>query len=164
MLIGRGINTQPLSSRLAFRINALHGPSWQITHGGLSIASASAKRSGRILWRHTCGVKRKASISGGMFAALWKSLPSPTPPDFAAGCDITLICGPAHLSNLAAYKEAIVHKVFVLALLGSLFLIPAAAQQPPANTANPLSTWLRGAYIGNRNNIMKSAEKMPEEN
>jgi uncharacterized damage-inducible protein DinB len=41
-------------------------------------------------------------------------------------------------------------------------VIPALAQtgQPPAN---PLSTWLRGAYMGNRNNILRSAEKMPEE-
>jgi uncharacterized damage-inducible protein DinB len=40
--------------------------------------------------------------------------------------------------------------------------LPALAQteQPPAN---PLSTWLRGAYMGNRNNILRSAEKMPEE-
>ena len=99
-----------------------------------------------------------------MFAALWKSLPSLTSPDLAAGCDITFICGPAHVSNLSAYKETIVHKFFVLALLGSLFVIPAAAQQPPATTPNPLSTWLRGAYMGNRNNIVRSAEKMPEEN
>jgi uncharacterized damage-inducible protein DinB len=27
-----------------------------------------------------------------------------------------------------------------------------------------LSTWLRGAYMGNRNNIVRSADKMPEEN
>ena len=41
--------------------------------------------------------------------------------------------------------------------------ISAAAQsgQPPA--ANPLSTWLRGAYMGNRNTILRTAEKMPEE-
>jgi uncharacterized damage-inducible protein DinB len=41
-------------------------------------------------------------------------------------------------------------------------VVPVLAQtgQPPAN---PLSTWLRGAYMGNRNNILRSAEKMPEE-
>ena len=29
--------------------------------------------------------------------------------------------------------------------------------------ANPLSTWLRGAFTGNRNNLLRTAEKMPEE-
>jgi uncharacterized damage-inducible protein DinB len=29
---------------------------------------------------------------------------------------------------------------------------------------NPFSTWLRNAYTGNRNNIVRTAEKMPEEN
>jgi uncharacterized damage-inducible protein DinB len=42
--------------------------------------------------------------------------------------------------------------------------LPGMAQQPAANAAaNPLSTWLRGAFTGNRNNILRSAEKMPEE-
>ncbi len=55
-----------------------------------------------------------------------------------------------------------VFKFTALALLA----IPAFAQapQPPAANANPLSTWLRGAWNGNRNNIMRSADKMPEEN
>ncbi len=53
------------------------------------------------------------------------------------------------------------NKRHVIALF--LMAIPAMAQtgQPPAN---PLSTWLRGAYMGNRNTIMRTAEKMPEEN
>ena len=58
-------------------------------------------------------------------------------------------------------------KLFAIAILGSLLAIPAAAQtgqQAAANPANPLSTWLRNAYMGNRNNITRSAEKMPEEN
>ena len=57
-------------------------------------------------------------------------------------------------------------RLFVLALLGSILAIPAAAQDRPAaaNSANPLSTWLRNVYMGNRNNIVRSAEKMPEEN
>ena len=41
------------------------------------------------------------------------------------------------------------------------------AQTPPVNqdsVANPLSTWLRGAWGNNRNNLLRSAEKMPEEN
>ncbi len=55
-------------------------------------------------------------------------------------------------------------KLFVVLLLGSLLVIPAAAQTAPQTPANPLSTWLRNAYMVNRNNIVKSAEKMPEEN
>src|SRR6202051_2766893 len=56
------------------------------------------------------------------------------------------------------------NNLFVCVLLGCLLAIPTAAQtgqQPPANA---LSTWLRNAYMGNRNNIVRSAEKMPEEN
>jgi uncharacterized damage-inducible protein DinB len=49
------------------------------------------------------------------------------------------------------------------ALLISVLAIPAMAQTPPQPAANPLSTWLRGAFMGNRNNIVRSAEKMPEE-
>jgi uncharacterized damage-inducible protein DinB len=54
-------------------------------------------------------------------------------------------------------------KLFAIGLLGCSLAIPAAAQtdQP---SANPLSTWLRGVYMGNRNNIVRTAEKMPEEN
>jgi uncharacterized damage-inducible protein DinB len=56
------------------------------------------------------------------------------------------------------------NKLFVVVVLGSLLAIPAAAQidqQPPAN---PMSTFLRNVYMGNRNNIVRSADKMPEEN
>jgi hypothetical protein len=54
-------------------------------------------------------------------------------------------------------------KLFVAGFFAWL-VIPAAAQtvQPPA--ANPLSTWLRGAYMNNRNTILRTAERMPEEN
>jgi uncharacterized damage-inducible protein DinB len=55
-------------------------------------------------------------------------------------------------------------KLFVVLLLGSLLAIPAAAQTAQQPPANPLSTWLRNAYMVNRNNIVRSAEKMPEEN
>src|SRR3979409_2328948 len=53
----------------------------------------------------------------------------------------------------------------VVALLvssGSFLAIPAAAQQgqpPPATVA----AYVRNAYMGNKNNILRSAEKMPEE-
>lgn len=54
-------------------------------------------------------------------------------------------------------------KLFAVALL-PILAIPAAAQTAQQPPANPLSTWLRGAYMGNRNNIVRTAEKMPEEN
>jgi uncharacterized damage-inducible protein DinB len=64
-----------------------------------------------------------------------------------------------------------VSKLFVAVLFASLLAIPSAAQpaaqtdqQAAATSANPLSTWLRNAYMGNRNVIVRSAEKMPEEN
>lgn len=40
----------------------------------------------------------------------------------------------------------------------------AFAQSNAPDQTNPLSTWLRNAYTGNRNNIVRTAEKMPEEN
>jgi uncharacterized damage-inducible protein DinB len=55
-------------------------------------------------------------------------------------------------------------KLFAVVMFGSLLAIPAAAQTAPQAPANPLSTWLKNAYTANRNNIVKSAEKMPEEN
>ena len=45
-------------------------------------------------------------------------------------------------------------------LLLALVALPLLAQ----DAANPMSTWLRGAYTNNRNNIARTAEKMPEEN
>jgi uncharacterized damage-inducible protein DinB len=58
----------------------------------------------------------------------------------------------------------IMNKLFVVVLLGSFLAIPAGAQTGQQPPANPLSTWLRNAYMGNRNIIVRSAEKMPEEN
>jgi len=55
-------------------------------------------------------------------------------------------------------------KLFVVLMLASLVAIPAAAQTTQQTPANPLSTWLRNAYTGNRNIIVRAAEKMPEEN
>ena len=52
----------------------------------------------------------------------------------------------------------------------SMLLIPILAMpllaQPGAapDPVNPLSAWLLGAYTGNRNNIVRTAEKMPELN
>jgi uncharacterized damage-inducible protein DinB len=55
------------------------------------------------------------------------------------------------------------NKLFMAVALICSFAIPAAAQSDQAS-ANPLSTWLRGAYMRNRDTIVKTAEKMPEEN
>ena len=44
----------------------------------------------------------------------------------------------------------------------SLIALTCSAQTPAAQ--NPMSTWLRNAWNGNRNNIIRTAEKMPEEN
>ena len=52
-------------------------------------------------------------------------------------------------------------KIFVIV---PLLAISAIGQPGQPATANPLSTWLRGAFTGNRNNIVRTAEKMPEEN
>jgi uncharacterized damage-inducible protein DinB len=51
-----------------------------------------------------------------------------------------------------------------LILLLSLLTVAASAQPPAPDPANPMSTWLRNAYMGNRNTIMRTADKMPEEN
>ncbi len=53
-------------------------------------------------------------------------------------------------------------RVSVMVLL-SLLAIPAVAQTDQQSPANPLSTWLHNAYNGNRNNLLRTAEKMPEE-
>jgi uncharacterized damage-inducible protein DinB len=55
-------------------------------------------------------------------------------------------------------------KVILGVLLGCLLAIPAAAQTgQKESSADPLSSWLRNIYKGNRNNIARAAEKMPEE-
>jgi hypothetical protein len=48
-------------------------------------------------------------------------------------------------------------KKFTVTVL-SLLALPAFAQD------NPVSTWLKTAYTNNLNNVLRSAEKMPEEN
>jgi uncharacterized damage-inducible protein DinB len=55
-------------------------------------------------------------------------------------------------------------KVIVSVLFGCLLVIPAAAQTGQKDSpADPASSWLRNIYKGNRNNIARAAEKMPEE-
>src|SRR5438552_6614520 len=44
-------------------------------------------------------------------------------------------------------------------MLAAAFVGPALYAQ----TANPLSTEVKGAYTGIRNNVLKAADKMPEE-
>jgi uncharacterized damage-inducible protein DinB len=51
-----------------------------------------------------------------------------------------------------------------LILLLPLLTAFSIAQPAAPDQTNPLSTWLRNAYMGNRNNIVRTAEKMPEEN
>ena len=48
----------------------------------------------------------------------------------------------------------------LMVILAALCALDAAAQTP----ANPLSTWLRDAFTRNSSNILRTAEKMPEEN
>lgn len=54
-------------------------------------------------------------------------------------------------------------RLLMVAFAGLCALDAAAqtGQQPPAN---PLSTWLRDAFTRNSNTILRTAEKMPEEN
>jgi uncharacterized damage-inducible protein DinB len=50
-------------------------------------------------------------------------------------------------------------------LMLPVFAALGFAQAPPAaDPANPISSSLRNLYMGNRNNIVRTAEKMPEEN
>jgi uncharacterized damage-inducible protein DinB len=51
-----------------------------------------------------------------------------------------------------------------LVLLLSLLTASGFAQPAAPDQTNPMSTWLRNAYTRNRDTIVRSAEKMPEEN
>ena len=53
------------------------------------------------------------------------------------------------------------HSLAILSL--AALTVSASAQTDPAAQQNPMSTWLRNAYKGNRNNIVRMAERMPEE-
>jgi uncharacterized damage-inducible protein DinB len=58
----------------------------------------------------------------------------------------------------------IMKRVFIVGLLGIVLAIPAAAQtSPQPNPKDPMATWLHNAFNNNRRNIVKSAEKVPEE-
>ena len=54
-------------------------------------------------------------------------------------------------------------KKLVWLLLLPLLSAPMFAQSAP-DQPNPVATWLRDAYTRNRNTIVRTAEKMPEEN
>ena len=54
--------------------------------------------------------------------------------------------------------------ILLLPLLAASALAQTAASSQSDAQSNPMSTWLRNAYNGNRNNIVRTAEKMPEEN
>src|SRR6266853_5045178 len=55
-------------------------------------------------------------------------------------------------------------KMNKLILLLTVLTAFSFAQSAPVDQTNPLSAWLRNAYMGNRNNIVRTAERMPEEN
>ena len=54
-------------------------------------------------------------------------------------------------------------QTFLRALLLSAITVSAFAQSVAPAQENPMSTWLRNAYMGNRNTIVRTAERMPEE-
>ena len=55
------------------------------------------------------------------------------------------------------------NKCFRGTVLIPIATVCAFAQAPTAPQDNPMSAWLRQAYTNNRNNIVRTAEKMPEE-
>ena len=52
---------------------------------------------------------------------------------------------------------------FTKAVLLSAMTVSAFAQAAPPVQDNPMSTWLRNAYMNNRNTIVRTADRMPEE-
>jgi len=54
-------------------------------------------------------------------------------------------------------------KLFAGALLGAWLAVPAAAQQGQQQPNPTVAAYVRNAFTGNKNNILRSAEKMPEE-
>src|SRR5579863_8509237 len=53
---------------------------------------------------------------------------------------------------------------FISGTFSGIALLAAVALPASAQQANPLATALRNFYMGNRNNLLRTAEKMPEEN
>jgi hypothetical protein len=54
-------------------------------------------------------------------------------------------------------------RTVLLAILAGAIAMPAIAQQPAAQQAPPTAAgFLRNLYNGNKNNILRSADKMPE--
>ncbi len=51
-----------------------------------------------------------------------------------------------------------------LAILAAICAVPGVAQTGQQPSTNPLSGWLRDAFTRNSNTILRTAEKMPEEN
>jgi len=71
--------------------------------------------------------------------------------------------GLADVTERSAQENPIVKTVFVVALLGSLLVIPGAAQTgQQTSPKDPMSAWLHNAYSTNRKNIERSGEKVPE--
>ena len=52
---------------------------------------------------------------------------------------------------------------FIPVLGITILTVYALAQTTPEADVNPMSTWLRNTYKGSHNNIIRTAEKMPEE-
>src|ERR1700704_5463973 len=66
------------------------------------------------------------------------------------------------MTSMKTSTRFVVGPWVLLVLSGPFLAIAAAAQQgqpPPATGA----AYVRNAYMGNKNNILRSAEKMPEE-
>ena len=55
------------------------------------------------------------------------------------------------------------NRLFLTALLASSLAAPAFAQQGPPQAPPTTSAFLRNMYNGNKNNIIRSAEKVPED-
>src|SRR6266851_1230417 len=71
--------------------------------------------------------------------------------------------GLSYVTERSAQENLIMKRVFIVALVGALLGIPAAAQTgQPTSPKDPMSTWLHNAYSTNRKNIERSGEKVPE--
>ena len=66
--------------------------------------------------------------------------------------------------QLGVYNPRMMNRLFVITLLGTSLAAPAFAQQGQQPQAPPTtSAFLRNMYNGNKNNIVRSAEKVPED-